>query len=369
MWADVYIATAATSTIVALGVTAPEGELPRESSRFLPKRPVIACVLATIVGMILIAVAAARWHVGADYWDYERGFTRRVATPLSSLGVFDEPGLYIVAKFAAMIRNDPAIMFGLVSAATIGLIVWTFYRSTQAFAMAILLFVITSNWQGTFNGIRQFVAVAILFAGHSFIINRHPKRWLLVVLLATLFHVSALIMFALYWMPRRRLTVMQIVLLLTISLIGLNAYGLFASLGDEVRGTGYVSGGYFVESISPLRIAVALAPIIIFALLTNKDALQPREFFYINVMFLNFALLLIALNSAYLARYAMYTGIYACIGIPALINMDRKSMRDLLYLATVAFYIVFWYYDTVANPNLLDFRTLWDRPMMSIVNP
>lgn len=362
MWATPYIATAGVATLLALGVSPPSIDQEIGSRRILPKRTPEAALMGLLSALMLIGVAAIRWHVGADYWDYERGFKTRVSTPLSSLGLFDEPGLNILAKTGALFKDDPAMMFGLASVITIGLIVWTFYRSTEAFAAAILLFFLTSNWQNTFNGVRQSLAVAILFAGHNLIVRRSFKKYLLIVLLASLFHVSAIIFIALYWMPRKRLTLFQMSMLMIFSLIGLSAYDLVASIGDEVRGSGYTGGEYFVREINPIRLAVASGPILIYSAFSNKDALKSRDFLYVNIIFLNLAILIMSLNSAYIARYGLYTGVYVCLGIPAIINMENRSLRRLLYFATFSLYLIFWYYETTSNVNLLNFRTLWDRP-------
>ena len=70
--------------------------------------------------------------------------------------------------------------------------------------LSIALFVLLGTWQGSFNGVRQYLAAAIIFAGHSLILNRRFKLFLLVVLMAALFHISALVCLAFYFVPLQR---------------------------------------------------------------------------------------------------------------------------------------------------------------------
>lgn len=361
-WALPYVLTGLIATSLALGVKAPEVTSVQREEAVIGKRPGFSFFFGTLTAIVLCGVASIRWHLGADYWDYEAGFPKRVQTPLSSLGIFDEPGLYVLAKLGALIKYDPAMMFGIASCLTIGLFVWTFYRTSNLFAASIALIMLTGIWQSSFNGVRQYLACAILFAGHGFIIKRQLLKYSIIVLIAMLFHVSALAMLPLFWIPRNRLTLVQILILIGASLFALTAYDAFINIGDSVRGSGYTYGDYFARSINPLRIAAAIAPIFVFLFLSNHEQLSKREYFYVNMIFINAAILIAAANSTYLARFGIYTGIYSCIGIPAIINMRSFNVRMLAYLGVLSAYAIFWYFETINNVNLLHFRTLWERP-------
>ena len=276
--------------------------------------------------------------------------------------LLNEPGLRFIAKLSLHVRDDYATMLGAAAVITVGLSVATIYRTSPAFALSVLLYVLTGPWLGSFNGVRQYLACAVLFAGHRYILDRKLLKWLAVVLVAVLFHISAFVMVLLYVLPRKRLSVVGGVLVVALASLATEGYGRMLELILVFRPDSDFSGvSYFVEELSPFRVAVAIAPLLFYALITEKGELSRDDHFYVHLLLINAAVFIAASGSAYIARFAIYTGIFVCVAVPRLLPTKNRELRAVCMIAIVAFYFVFWYVETAAIRDLATFRWIFDR--------
>lgn len=327
-----------------------------------PRRMGRASFGVLAAGAVLVAVAAFRWRVGVDYWQYELSYQDYTRLSWGDLDLLHEPGIRVIAKLCAAVNDDPATMFAVASILTVGLTVYTICRNAQSVPLALLLYILAGAWQGSFNGVRQYLACAIVFAGHKFIIERRLSPYVATVLVASLFHISALAMLLAYWIPRRRLRLAQAILLLVVAAIAVNSYAFIGQAVDAIKGTDAIaSSEYFSEQVSPLRVMVAFAPSLLYLALTVKERLSPKENFYANMMFLYGVIMLSSAGSAYVARFGVYTGVFVPLAVPALINMEDRRVRTLITLIVVTCYAIFWYNDTASVAALSHYRSVFDR--------
>ena len=319
---------------------------------------------ALVSASILVAVAALRWHVGTDYWTYDSLYAEYKATSWGDYSLFSEPGIRVLARLASWIHDDSAVMFALASLVTVGLTVRTIYRHSPMFALSVLLYVITGAWQGSFNAVRQYLSCAIIFAGHRYVIDRKFTKYILVVILATLFHASALVMVFLWFVPMKRLGTLRAAGIMIVATLGVTVYSYAASVINFLRG-GSVdigAGSYFTLQVNPLRVAMASIPLVLYMTLTRRDRLDPKTYFYVNMGFINVAVMIAVANSVYLARFAIYTNIFSILLIPRLLNMRDRRLAAIAGCAVVTLYCVSWYIDTVqVGASLANFNWIFNR--------
>ena len=352
------------SIALASGVTYAQ---PSDCNDPAGKRPKSTIFFVWSTALLLTLVSAFRWRVGTDYWSYERLYVSYVKEPVSEFTIFSEPGIRVLSKFGAYINEqlgqdpDPALMFAFAAIFTIPLMVWTIYRSTNYFSFAILLFILTTTWQGSFNGIRQYIACSILFSVHRYILTRQYPCYAIFVIFALLFHISAAIMLLAYWIPRRALKPHVLLFLMVFTTIAISSYSSLLDLINLVKEDPVSTGGYVSREINPMRIGISLAPIIVYSMFTIKNELKDRDFFYLNMIYINTALLIASLNSAYLASFSTYTVLYACVLLPNLITMRDANTLNLAILLFITVYFLFWILETRQMPEML-YRTVFSRP-------
>ena len=248
-----YIITA--SIVAVFGFAASESAYNRNSSEKVRYSPVgTICVLVSIFPLIF--VAGLRWKVGIDYLSYFSQYADRKKEWLISLQNFEEPGLNIIAKIGSMIYDDPiSLIFGA-SLVTVGLYTWTIKKYSSNFFLSIMLFIFIGTWHGSFNGIRQYLAAAVVFAGHRYIYIRKFWKYLIVVIIAMAFHRTAIIMLPVYFIANRKIN-MKNIMLVVVAVIAIRfSYDYLFQIMSFFKGKDTSQFAYMNSAVNPLRIAV-----------------------------------------------------------------------------------------------------------------
>lgn len=314
-----------------------------------------------LTAAILIFVAGFRWKVGTDYTSYVRNYGNYIAGFWDDLLSLNEPGIKIIAIVSSWIYNDYATMFFVASLFTIGLSVMTISKYSDMFGFSILLFIFTGCWQGSFNGIRQFLAGAILFAGYRYIIDRRFIKYLLIVLIASAVHFSAILMIAIYFITMRRIDLKQILLFAFIGIVLYFSYDLIFGFIENIKGEAVPMMTYMTKKVNLLRIAVAFAPVLLFFIIRTKVELTSEDTFYINVLLINAVFMLATSNSAYLARIGIYTNFFTVLALPRLITFYGERNARIFKIIAIIFYVIFWYIEVSGSYSLNKFQWIFNR--------
>lgn len=317
-----------------------------------------------VVVAVLAGVAALRWRVGTDYTTYHRLFPSYVEEAKQGFDIFEEPGLRVIAWISNEINGDSAMMFAVAAIITIGLSVRTIWRWSPAFAFSIAAFILSGAWHGTFNGVRQFLACAILFAGHRYIIDRRFGKWLLVVFAAMLFHISAMVALFLYLVPTKRTSfVIQGAVFALGLVVMLSSDSVLEFLAIQTGDSELSTGEYANLSVNPLRVAFAFVPIALYWLLRNREAIeQANLWFYVNMLAIYGATFLASASSALLARFAIFALPFVAIGLAAVTSVPDAREKMLSRGAVLVIFAVFLYIEISGIPNLRNFQWIVQRP-------
>lgn len=149
------------------------------------------------IGIVLFLFAALRDNsVGVDTLRYCDGF--RNTSKLSFLQIitrrndYRDPFFYCFLRALAYISKDPQIMLVVIG----GWVAFSFsyltYHSKGNVLITYLLFICLRLYSFTFTGLRQAMALGFIWIAFVFLMQNKKWRFLLFVLLGSLFHVSAL---------------------------------------------------------------------------------------------------------------------------------------------------------------------------------
>lgn len=332
----------------------------RDDPSRVPRRFAVG---AFFVFLVLAGVSALRWRVGTDYWAYDRNYEDYVQEFLDGPQLLGEPGIRLLAWVSHSLGAGSAGMFALAAIITMGLFVRTLWRWSPAFALSIAILILSGVWHGSFNGVRQYLACAILFAGHRYVLDRRPLKWAFVVSLATMFHLSAFVCLLMYLIPTKRTSVQIQILVVTLGLVGMFGFEYSLELIENVTGdVGLSEGSYATRSINPLRVAFAFVPISLFWLLNNKSSIRNAEaWFYVNACAIYGAVYLASVNSAHLARFSIYLTPFLAIGLVSITSVPNRTERILIRGATIIVFATFLYIDIVDTRNLVNFQWIFNR--------
>lgn len=332
----------------------------------LTRKKITSIYFGMLTAVSLILVAGLRWQVGTDYGSYARNYSTYVQELWASLINFNEPGIKIISMISSIVYNDYSTMFFISSLITIGLSVWTIYKYSDYFSLSIILYIFIGSWHGSFNGVRQYLACAVLFAGHRYIIERKLWKYLLIVFLASTFHVSALAMISLYYVPIRQLGKKDFIFLTALIVLGLTIYNPIIEIASNIlvangRNPILMDSTYVNQQVSILRVLVMIAPIILYLVTTYNKGLNKEDYFYINMLFINATIYMMTMNSAYLARFTIYTNIYVVLGFPKMFKRVDKKLSILILFIALILYALFWGYEIRITPNLRNFQWIFER--------
>ena len=319
-------------------------------------------LFSTLSMTILILVAGLRNGIG-DTVIYVEGFKKDAPSTIAgSIKLLfsgkKDVGFYFYQAIVKTIINDPNAFLFVTSLITILLIFITYYKYSQLLELAVFLFITTGCYLVTMNGIRQYLASAILFFCFPLI---HEKKWYIylpVVLICSTIHKSALLFLILYFIAdqpawgntTKWILFIGIVLFITYPISG----PLLADLLGETQYGEYkdalVSTG---SGANMIRVMVMAVPVVLSYL--GRDFLKGKERYYniiVNFSVVNLVFILLATKFWIYARFNMYFSVYMIILITwcVLYMFDQRNTK-IVYLCCMGLYFIYYWYETVISLN------------------
>ncbi len=314
-----------------------------------------------IASCILIFVAGLRYKVGTDYSAYYKHYDEYINHLTSSLIRIDEPGFGLISWIATRFYNDGASVIFLASLITISISLIVIYRNTDKLLMAGFLYLVLC-WIGSFNGIRQYLAAAVLFCGYRSLKDRKFLNYLLAVFIAFLFHRSAIVMAFLFFVVYLKLNWASVLLLITLTGIILFSYDrVFAFAGWVMEANYYVEEEYTFREVNRLRVIAACIPAITFIYMYRDKEMTDAESFFLNLTIVHAALRIFTMNSALLYRIGIYTSLFQTIAIPELLKGIKEYNKKVITAGIVFMNIGMWWYEIYKSFDLSHFRWIWQR--------
>lgn len=102
---------------------------------------------------------------------------------------------YVVLKFT----HNYFWLFFVSSVIVVGSYLYIFRKKSEDYFLSVIIFISFGFYLFYFNGLRQGIAMAIAAFGTPYLINKHFVKYALIILLASSFHKTALIMFLFYF--------------------------------------------------------------------------------------------------------------------------------------------------------------------------
>lgn len=157
-----------------------------------------------VTGLVLVAIMTLRYGIGYDYNSYKEIFATVGATPMSEVVAAHqtELGFYIFTKLVSMVTAEYHVFLLICNIIMVGCVFWVIYRYSASWWISALLYLTLQFMPHSMNLLRQSIAASILFAGWGFLKKGKLVPYMLVVLLACTFHISAFIMIPAYFLLR-----------------------------------------------------------------------------------------------------------------------------------------------------------------------
>ena len=164
---------------------------------------------------VFVFVGGFRYYVGTDFGAYYRFYVFSWPEIVAAFKTLDEPGLKLVAYLARIIWDDGVSVIFFACLITTILV----FRGISKFdnndiTIMLLIYVFIAGWTFSFNGVRQGLAAAIIFAFAKVSEKKWVLKYIFVCFITFLFHKSALMMLPILILSRRKFNNLQILVLL-----------------------------------------------------------------------------------------------------------------------------------------------------------
>lgn len=274
-----------------------------------------------IAFLVLGSLSAFRYDIGIDYsYIYSPAYEKILANP-SGFPIFgnrQEPGFILLEKAIALCFQNYQMLFIVTSYLLVGLFLYCYWRQSPDVVMSVLLFLLLSEYYCSMNFLRQTLAGVIALLGFPFLKKRKFSPFLAVVLLATCFHKSAILLIPVYLLcllPFNRLV-----------LAGYSACTLLIYFNTErimEVVTKYWYSGYSAQSIHvttsfewPFTVAMLIEFLIVLfgAKRLQKSGQDANA--YLHYAFFAFFFTLMGTRHAILDRFSLYFELAFPLSIP-----------------------------------------------------
>ena len=254
------------------------------------------------------------------------------------------------------ITQEPYALLMITALMAVVPTVYILYKYSAPYELGIILFVLTGYYTFSMNGIRQYAAAGLLIMGAKYLMSEKKTdffKYLIFVLLAWLFHSSALVMIPIYFIVRRRswtpFTMMLLLGAAFLTLIFDAILPAFLNVLEDTDYSIYAETGWFTRGVEQgsniIRVFVLIVPMVLAYLWRFPlSAMMGRKWdILVNMSVLNLAFYIISLYNWIFARFAIYTSIYVIIMMTHLLSKGAREQFRALYFTMVGLYVFYFY--------------------------
>ena len=306
-----------------------------------PKKNLIYGILAFL---LLGGLSAVRYDVGFDYANiYVPLYFQLFRGDVSVWNSVHEPGFVLLEKALQLISSNYQILFVVTSALICGLLFFFYWKNTYDLSLAIILFVLLGQYYSSMNFIRQTLAAVIALFAIPFLCRRKVWRYLLLILLASTFHASALILIPFYWINRIPVNKYSLPIY---GGIGIVLFLFCRPIVDWVTQFWYqdyhqsnpeVLAGFPVF----FTLSAAAAFVLLFIGGRQLRSLNKDYYIYINYAFFTLLFVLLGTRIAILDRFSVYFEMAVPVGLSLLFHsLNRGRLKK--YAAVLLGVIAVW---------------------------
>ena len=149
----------------------------------------------------LFFISAVRYDIGTDYnYTYVPNFY----TILNGGRAYSEYGFYLFNKLIQLFTDNPQWLFVITSFIFSFFFIRTILHCSVSPAMSVVILFCSMIFFWSMNNVRQAIAVVLIFAAFPHLVKRHTVRYLIYVIAAFVFHITALGMIIPYIIVRMK---------------------------------------------------------------------------------------------------------------------------------------------------------------------
>ena len=290
-------------------------------------------VWAVVTFLPLIIWCGYRENIG-DTWAYKKSFSEMPV----SLG------------------NHVNIYFIVLAAIQAGVLIYVYRKYSSRYLVSFFLFIASTDYiSWMFNGIRQFLAVTITFIGIKFILDKKYAKAIILILIASLMHQSALLVIPFIFIAQGKAWNKKTLLFMVAVIAIVAGIGQFTNVLDsmlaETQYKNVVSDwqSWNDNGTNALRVLVYAVPSVLSLIglrfIRNEDDKVINLCTNMSIVSVGFYIVSMFTSGIFIGRLPIYFSLYSYILLPWEIDhMFTKRSARLIYVVMVVGYLGFYLY-------------------------
>lgn len=318
-----------------------------------------ALIPTLVVAAPLIYLAGIRGNNIGDTHAYRRSFFELPSSisqiPEYISGDMKDKGFSVFSIIIkSIIGNSDIIYFTIIAAICILCVLLTYKKYSCNFIISIFLFIASGDYiQWVFNGMRQFIAASIIFASTGLILKKKYIPAIILVLVLSTIHASALIMIPIIFIVQGKAWNKKTVALLVaaiFAIIFVNQFtDLLTTIMENTQYSAEVDQFISADEMNVLRVVVYSIPALLSLAFIKRvrAANNPLVNLCVGMSIATMGIYLAAsvTNGIFVGRLGIYTSLFNYILLPWEIeHVFTRRSAILVYILMIGFYMAFYYY-------------------------
>lgn len=281
-------------------------------------------------------------------------------------GIDKDKGFYFASSVVKCIIGNREVLYFIIIAAVQCFLLFRIYRKySVSFTVSFFLFLASTDYVSwMFNGTRQFVAVTITMACFPWILEKKYLRAILGILLASLFHQSALLVLPFVFIVQGKAWNKKTLLFICVVIAAVMFIDRFTDILEtilsETQYEGIITDWTALQDdgTNVFRVLVYSVPMMLsligFKIIRRAD--DPVINICVNMSIAATGLYVISMftSGVYIGRLPIYFSLYNYILLPwEISHIFTERSKRLIYIVMIGAYLMFYYYQMHYTWNII----------------
>lgn len=294
------------------------------------------CVYGILSASPFLIVSAIRYKVGTDWPIYDEYF-HAINEGTKS---FREPLFNLLNRAIYLFTNDSQFLFVAVAVITLSFTFVAIYQQSKYIPFSIILYFLSTVYFNSLNQLRQAIAMSIFLYASKYIWTRNWKKYMVWIIVAICFHISALIYIPVYFLYGYRAEIKKHIVLFGVVLVSMPV--LKVVIISVLKLTPYAWYFDSVYSENDFLLAGFIVSTLILIFLEYYNYIgnagdDKTVHFMVNMQWLTVVSLLCTAFVPQVSRISSALEIITILAIPRFVLFEKKrNQRIIVYCLIVA---------------------------------
>ena len=308
----------------------------------------------------LTIIAGIRYNVGYDYNKTYVNIFKMVASGNSDQA-WGDLGYTMLNKLVTYFTDDYAGIFIVTAVIFCACVTGGIYQESKDWVFSAFLLVCAGYYFNFLNGMRQMLAIAVVMMSIKYVRQRDFRKYILVVAIACLFHLSTLVFIPVYFLYGVKLNNYQRATIVAAVFVGSKAVAfLVQKIIMYTKYSWYYTDNYI--SVREGYIATLMTLFIfLFVCFVSRDE---DDNIFINMQMIAACVQALVGLIPQINRIGWYYSFTTIFLIPNVVNgIKSKKMAFFIKMCLYILYLAYFIYTVgVKNSNaVLPYNTIFDR--------